>query len=219
MPRYKPDLSGQSQLVPVDFAKQVLPGTFEHALVHLIDHKLDCSAFDSRYCNDVTGATAYDPRLLLKVVLLGYSRGLISSRRMEAACRENVVFMAVSGGEMPHFTTLAGFVADNQVAIVALFREVLMVCNDVGLIGHEHFAIDGVKLPSNASKEWSGRRVDFEKKLAKCEVAAQEIVRRHGSGISRRPIRIAMTVISGYDDAWRRVPASCVTGYRAMTTW
>ena len=71
MPRYKPDLSGQSQLVPVDFAKQVLPGTFEHALAHLIDHKLDCSAFDARYSNETTGATAYDPRVLLKIVLLG----------------------------------------------------------------------------------------------------------------------------------------------------
>lgn len=187
MPRYKTDLSGQSQLVPVDFAKQVLPGTFEHALAHLIDHKLDCSVFDARYTNEVTGATAYDPRVLLKIVLLGYSRGLISSRRMEAACRENVVFMAVSGGEMPHFTTLAGFVADNHAAIVALFREVLVVCNDVGLIGHEHFAIDGVKLPSNASKEWSGRRVDFEKKLAKCEVAAKEIVRRHRQRDKQEP--------------------------------
>ena len=187
MPRYKPDLSGQSQLVPVDFSKQVLPGTFEHALAHLIDHKLDCSAFDARYSNDETGATAYDPRMLLKIVLLGYSRGLISSRRMEAACRENVVFMAVSGGEMPHFTTLAGFVAENAAAIVALFREVLVVCNDVGLIGHEHFAIDGIKLPSNASKEWSGRRVDFEKKLSKCEAAAQEIVRRHRQRDKQEP--------------------------------
>jgi transposase len=187
VPRYKPDLSGQSQLVPVDFAKQVLPGTFEHALVHLIDHKLDCSVFDARYSNEVTGATAYDPRVLLKIVLLGYSRGLISSRRMEAACRENVVFMAVSGGEMPHFTTLAGFVADNHKAIVALFREVLVVCNDVGLIGHEHFAIDGVKLPSNASKEWSGRRADFEKKLAKCEAAAKEMVRRHRQRDKQEP--------------------------------
>jgi transposase len=187
VPRYKPDLSGQSQLVPVDFAKQVLPGTFEHALAHLIDHKLDCSAFDARYSNDETGATAYDPRVLLKIVLLGYSRGLISSRRMEAACRENVVFMAISGGEMPHFTTLAGFVAENATAIVALFREVLVVCNDMGLIGHEHFAIDGVKLPSNASKEWSGRRVDFEKKLSKCETAAQEIVRRHRQRDKQEP--------------------------------
>lgn len=187
MPRYKPDLSGQSQLVPVDFAKQVVPGTFEHALVHLIDHKLDCSAFDARYCNDEAGATAYDPRMLLKVILLGYSRGLISSRRIEAACRENMVFMAVSGGEMPHFTTLAGFVADNHAAIVALFREVLVVCNDVGLIGHEHFAIDGVKLPSNASKEWSGKRVDFEKKLAKCETAAQEMVRQHRQRDKQEP--------------------------------
>ncbi len=106
---------------------------------------------------------------------------------MEAACRENVVFMAVSGGEMPHFTTLAGFVADNHAAIVTLFREVLVVCNDVGLIGHEHFAIDGVKLPSNASKEWSGRRADFEKKLSKCETAAKEIVRRHRQRDKQEP--------------------------------
>jgi transposase len=179
VPRYKPDQSRQSQLVPIEFEKQILPGTFEHALVHLIDHKLDCAAFDVRYRNDETGAAAYDPRVLLKIVLLGYSRGLISSRRIEAACRENVVFMAVAGGEMPHFTTLAGFVSKNETAIVALFREVLMVCNDLRLIGHEHFAIDGVKLPSNAAKEWSGRRADFEKKLAKCEAAAQLIVHRH----------------------------------------
>lgn len=179
MPRYKPDQSRQTQLVPVEFDKQILPGTFEHALVHLIDEKLDCSAFDARYSNETTGATAYDPRVLLKIVLLGYSRGLISSRRMEAACRENVVFMAVAGGEMPHFTTLANFVSSNEGAIVALFREVLLVCNEAGLIGHEHFAIDGVKLPSNAAKEWSGRRADFEKKLAKCEAAAQLIVARH----------------------------------------
>ena len=72
--RYKPDRSGRSQLVPVDFAKQVL----------------------------------------LKIVLLGYSRGLISSRRMAAACRENVVFIALSRSKMPHFTTLAGFVADAE---------------------------------------------------------------------------------------------------------
>jgi transposase len=47
-------------------------------------------------------------QVLLKIVLLGYSRGLISSRRMAAACRENVVFMALSRSKMPHFTTLAG---------------------------------------------------------------------------------------------------------------
>ena len=88
---------------------------------------------------------------------------------------------------MPHFPTLAGFVAESLVAIVALFREVLVVCNDVGLIGHEHFAIDGVKLPSNASKEWSGQRVDFEKKLAKCETAAKEIVRRHRQRDKQEP--------------------------------
>jgi len=53
--------------------------------------------------------------------------------------------------------------------IVHIFREVLLVCDDLGLIGKEMFAIDGCKLPSNASKERSGTRADFEKKAAKME--------------------------------------------------
>ena len=50
-----------------------------------------------RYNNDETGAPAYDPAVLLKIVLLAYSRGLILSRNIERACRENVLFMGLSG--------------------------------------------------------------------------------------------------------------------------
>jgi len=67
--------------------------------------------FDARYRNDETGALAYHPGVLLKVVLLGYARGLTSSRSIERACRENIVFMALSCDSAPHFTTIAGFVA------------------------------------------------------------------------------------------------------------
>lgn len=111
MPRFKTSDYGL-KMTPVDFAQQVLPGTFEFALCHLVDHELDLSALRSRYTNDAGGAPAFDPAVLLKIVLLAYSRGLISSRTIASACRNNVLFMAASGDSAPHFTTIAGFVAE-----------------------------------------------------------------------------------------------------------
>ncbi len=144
------------KLIPVDFAQQVLPGTFEFALCHLVDHDLDLTALRARYANDAGGAPAFDPAVLLKIVLLGYSRGLISSRSIATACRTNVLFMAVSGDSAPHFTTVAHFISSLGNEAQALFTEVLLVCDRQGLIERELFAIDGVKLPSNASKAKSG---------------------------------------------------------------
>ncbi|OYY93824.1 MAG: DDE transposase, partial [Hydrogenophilales bacterium 28-61-23] len=94
MPRFKPIHKGL-KLLPVDFDKQIQPGSFEYALCYLIDHELDLAPFHARYRNDTEGAPAYDPAVLLKIILLAYSRGIVSSRKIEAACRDNVVFIAV----------------------------------------------------------------------------------------------------------------------------
>ena len=135
MPRFKtPDYG--LKLIPVDFAQQVLPGSFEFALCHLVDNELNLSTLRARYANDAGGAPAF--------------RGLISSRSIATACRTNVLFMAVSGDSAPHFTTVAHFISSLGIEAQALFTQVLMVCDRQGLIGREHFAIDGVKLPSKA---------------------------------------------------------------------
>jgi hypothetical protein len=96
MARSKPiDMS--PKFIPVDFARQILPGSFEYALCHLIDREIDLSELEARYRNDEIGTPAYAPALLLKIVLLGYSRGIVSPRAIGAACRHNVLFMTVSG--------------------------------------------------------------------------------------------------------------------------
>ena len=87
MARYKPIHQGM-KLLAVDFDRQILPGTFEYALRYLVDKELDLDGFHQRYKNDVQGAAAFDPAALLKIILLAYSRGIISSRNMEAACRD-----------------------------------------------------------------------------------------------------------------------------------
>ena len=111
MARYKRIDTGL-KLLPVDFSAQLLPGTFEHALSHLIDRELDLRLLDERFKNDQSGAPAYAPSVMLKVIVFAYSRGIIRSRDIEQACRENIVFMTLSGDSIPHFTTIAGFIRE-----------------------------------------------------------------------------------------------------------
>ena len=95
------------------------------------------------------------------LLLLAYARGVISSRGIERLCRDHVIFIALSDHSCPHFTTIAAFISGMGDLIGQVFKQVLLVCDAHGLIGREMFAIDGVKLPSNASKLRSGTRADL----------------------------------------------------------
>ena len=89
---------------------------------------------------------AYDPAMLLKVVLFAYSRGITSSRKIEKACWENVIFMALSADSQPHFTTITDFISRMHRPVGELFLQILMVCDQLDLIGKDMFAIDGRKI-------------------------------------------------------------------------
>ena len=82
MARYKPQ-DRHSLLLPVVLSEQIVPGSFAFALNYLVDHELDLKPLDAQFKNDEVGASAYDPRVMLKIVLLAYSQGLISSRSIE----------------------------------------------------------------------------------------------------------------------------------------
>lgn len=180
MARYK-IIDRSPRFLPVVLDAQLMSGSFEYALDYLIDHQLDLGALDARYRNDDTGSTAYDPRVLLKIILLAYSRGMISSRSIERACRENVLFMAISGDCAPQFTTLAKFIRELRSEITELFTQVLMTCDAQGLIGRQMFAIDGVKLPSNAAKKKSGTHTELARQAERMEAAVTEMLATHQS--------------------------------------
>ena len=178
MARYY-DVQADLRFLALDLSEQLRPGTFEHALAYLIDHELDLTHFDARYRNDHTGAPAYPPAMLLKVVLFAYSQGLLSSRAMARACARDATFIALSGDHQPHFTTIAQFISSLGDDIATVFGAVLAICQQQGLIGAKMFAIDGVKLPSNASKHKSGTRADFERQAARLEATAKALLERH----------------------------------------
>jgi transposase/IS5 family transposase len=176
MARYKTYDYRQRVLLPVSLEEQLMPGTLEFAIHTLVEKRLDLSIFHGKYRNDETGRAAYDPKILLKVVLLAYSRGLVSSRKIEQACRENVVFIALACGQQPDHSTIAAFVSSMKDAILPLFRDVLLVCEEMNLLGGTMFALDGCKLPSNASKEWSGTFPELHKKKEKIEVKVAQLL-------------------------------------------
>jgi transposase len=160
--------------------KQLSPNTLEYTIHHIVEN-LDLSMIDSRYKNDEIGRKAIDPKILLKIILLGYSRGLISSRQIERACRENIIFMTMTCGDVPDHTSIATFVSSMEEEITQIFTQVLLVCEDEGLLGGTHFSIDGVKLPSNASKECSGKFDELETKKENIERKVKEAINEHNA--------------------------------------
>ena len=86
MAKYKSYDYSQNVLIPVSLEGQLMPGTLEFAIHTLVETRIDTSTFDRRYRNDETGRWAYDPKILLKVVLLGYSRGLLVDLKIWPRC-------------------------------------------------------------------------------------------------------------------------------------
>lgn len=82
MARFKPYDYRQDLMVPLSLEAQLPPGSLEYALHHLIEERVPEKWFEDLYVNDEIGRLAYSPKLLLKVILLGYARGLIGSRRL-----------------------------------------------------------------------------------------------------------------------------------------
>jgi transposase len=152
MPRYKYYDYNQTVMIPIELEKQIIPGTLEYAIHKLVEERVKIEPFEKKLINDETGRPAYDPKVLLKVTLLAYSKGILSSRKIESACKENVLFMALSGCQIPDHSKIAEFISSMKEEIQQLFCDILLVCDELKLLGGTSFALDGLKLPSNASK-------------------------------------------------------------------
>jgi len=176
MAKFKRTDYSQKVFIPISLEDQLMPGTLEFVIHTLVENRLDMSVFEDRYNNDQTGRAAYDPKILLKIILLGYSRGLYSSRSIERACKENTIFMALTCRTCPDHSTIAAFVSSAKEEIPFLFTDVLLVCEEENLLGGTFFALDGCKLPSNASIEKSGKRNDLVKKKDSLRKKVQQLV-------------------------------------------
>ncbi|BFM19038.1 transposase [Gilvimarinus japonicus] len=187
MPNFKKYNYSQDAMVVINFEEQIQPNTFEFTLHHLIDQHIDLSAFHEHYNNDAGGRSAYDPAILLKIILFAYAKGITSSREIQWQCEHNIIFKALSCDSVPHFTGIASFVSRYPEAIESVFEQVLLVCDEQGLLGNELFAIDGCKMSSNAAKEHSGTLPELETKRDKIQRKIRACLKEHKKLDGRKP--------------------------------
>lgn len=179
MSNFLDDNLNQSVFFDINYLEVLGENTFEYCLYHLLERDELLIDFHLRYKNERVGRKAYPPALLLRVIFYAYYRGHTSSRVIESLCQTDLKFIALAAGLRPHFTTIADFVSTNCESIKVLFHKVLLICDKSGLIGKEHFAIDGCKLPTDASKQWSGTHAELRKKSDKLKRAAKNIIDQH----------------------------------------
>jgi transposase len=179
MPKYIHRDAKQMVMVPLNLEKQLEAGSLAFSINEIIENKINIRPLEAKYKNDEEGRPAWDPKILLKIVLLAYSYGINTSRKIAKACCENITFIALSSWSTPHFTTIAEFISGSGEAIKHIFKEVLLVCEEMGLLGGTTFALDGCKLSSNASKEWSGTKEELKRKAAKFEEKIKQLLERH----------------------------------------
>jgi transposase len=114
---------------------------------------LDLSEFHAAYRLDGRGGAAYDPAMMLALLVYAYSVGERSSRQIERRLVEDVAFRVVAANQRPDHATIARFRGTHQEAIAGLFGQVLAVCARAGVLRPGLVAIDGTKLAANASRD------------------------------------------------------------------
>jgi len=157
----------QNWLLPPSVHDYVPAGHAAHLVRDAVRETLDLSEVYESYVGE-RGQPPYHPGMMVALLLYAYSCGVYSSRRIARACEERVDFMAVSGLERPDFRIISDFRKRHLEALAGLFRQVLALCREAGLVKLGHVALDGTKIKANASKHKAmsyGRMGKAEKKL------------------------------------------------------
>jgi transposase len=128
--------------------------------------RLDTSRLHARHPNDGVGRRAYDPDMLLALMIYAYCTGVRSSRQIERLCLVDVAFRVLVGGHRPDHTTIARFRQHHEAVAAELFVDVLALCAEVGLVKLGVVAIDGTKIGADASLKANRSRAQLEREVA-----------------------------------------------------
>jgi len=168
--RFQPD---QLLLVPPSLDEWLPQEHLARFIADLVDEHLDLSGFYAGY-KEGRGGPPFDPRLMVRVLLLGYTTGIRSSRKLEAACWDIVAFRWLAGGQAPAYRAIAKFRKRHLSALGHVFVQALELCQAAGMLSLGRVALDGTKVRANASrrKAMSYARMSEKQKILAEEVSA-----------------------------------------------
>src|SRR5215212_7260209 len=114
---------------------------------------MDLAAFYAAYRADGHGRAAYEPSLMVALILYAFATGVRSSRAIERHCRQDVAYRVITGNLVPDHATIARFIDRHERALADLFSEALRLCDKAGLVKPGVVSIDGTRIAGNASPE------------------------------------------------------------------
>lgn len=176
MKSYRPYTPEQSFLLPPSPAEWLPEDHLAYFVLDLLADK-DLSAFERvLQAKDARGERPFAPRMMLGLLVYGYSVGVFSSRKIERATHEDIAFRVMAGGEHPHFTTINEFRLRHREAFAELFHQVLQDCMSAGLVKLGHVAIDGTKMKANASKHKAMSYDRMKKDEARLKAEIEQLI-------------------------------------------
>jgi len=143
---------GQTFLLPPSLMDWLPEGHLVWTVLSAVE-EMDLDAFYAAYRANGQGRAAYDPAMMVALLLYGYAMGNCSSRGIERACVEDVAYRVIAANLKPDHSTIAEFRQRHETALADLFTDVLAVCARAGLVKVGVVAIDGTKMSANASQE------------------------------------------------------------------
>jgi transposase len=169
--KYKEYYQNQIMLMPPSLDEKVPEAHLARHISRVVD-ELDMEEIEKGYSE--LGCSAYNPRMLLKLLIYGYSINIRSSRRIQRGSREDVVFMWLAGLQEPDFRTISDFRKERIKDIKALFTQVLNTCRELGIVSCGKISIDGTKIEANSSRN----KLTYRKSLDKRKIKYEEEVER-----------------------------------------
>ena len=148
---YRTYIPEQSLLLPPSVRDWLAEDHLSYFISDAVD-AMDLSAFEQRYGTDGPGNQAYDPRMMVKVLIYGYATGVFSSRKIAAKLTDDVAFRMLGAENFPAHRTISDFRKLHLEEFGNLFVQVVMMAREAGLVKMGTVAVDGTKMRANASK-------------------------------------------------------------------
>ena len=168
---YRPVVRDQVFLFPPDMREWLPADHGVWLVIRVVGEHLDTGAVHAGRKTGGAGAAGYDPVMLLTLLVWAYACGVTSSRRIEAACRQDVAFRVICAGDVPDHVTVARFRRDFPALVPDMFARVLVLCARLGMGQVGTVALDGTKIAASASKG-ANRTEERLRKLAAERAAA-----------------------------------------------
>jgi len=159
--------------------EEMIPANHLVRGIDLIVEELDLTKLYSSYSEE--GQPGYHAKLLLKILLYGYSTGVRSSRKLAAKVESDIFYMYLTAMQRPDFRTISDFRKDKQKYLAECFVQVVEICRNLGMVSLGHISIDGSKIKSYASKNNLRDKEELEKILEEAEKTDEEEDKKYGT--------------------------------------